>query len=78
MNIERLIGNTNKVPSIDFNSVVQCENLSYWSIRRATWEDYKVVLHVDFKKDGIQSTLEKNFDTIMEAVEYFYNLLKNL
>lgn len=78
MNIKNLIGSSDKVPSIDFNQVVKCENLKYWRIGKAIWEENKVELHVDFKKDGIQSTLEKKFDTIMEAVEYFYNFLKTL
>ena len=33
---------------------------------------------ITFEKDGIQSTLDKHFDTIMEAVEYFYNFLKTI
>jgi len=37
-----------------------------------------VELHITFEKDGIQSILDKNFDTIMEAVGYFYNFLKTL
>lgn len=78
MDLKKLIGNTTSVPSIDFNQVVKCDNLRYWRIGRATWEKDKVGLHITFEKDGVQSTLEKNFDTIMEAVEYFYNFLKTL
>lgn len=78
MNIKNLIGNTTSVPSIDFNQVVKCDNLRYWRISKATWERDKVELHITFEKDGIQSTLDKKFDTIMEAVEYFYNFLKTL
>lgn len=77
MDLKKLIGNTTSVPSIDFNQVVKCDNLRYWRISKATWED-KVELHITFEKDGIQSILDKNFDTIMEAVEYFYNFLKTL
>ena len=29
MNIKNLIGNTTSVPSIDFNQVVKCDNLSH-------------------------------------------------
>lgn len=29
MNIEKLIGNTTPIPSIDFNQVVKCDNLRY-------------------------------------------------
>lgn len=61
-----------------FNKVVKCDNLRYWRISKATWEKDKVELHIIFEKDGIQSILDKNFDTIMEAVEYFYNFLKTL
>ena len=78
MDIEKLIGNTTSVPSIDFNQVVKCNNLRYWRISKATWEKDKVELQITFEKDGIQSTLDKNFDTIMEAIEYFYNFLKTL
>lgn len=78
MDIEKLIGSKTYVPSIDFNQVVKSDNLRYWRIRRATWEKYKVELHITFEKEGIQSTLDKKFDTIMEAVEYFYNFLKTI
>ena len=78
MDIEKLIGSKKSVPSIDFNQVVKCDNLRYWRISKATWEKDKVELHIIFEKDGIQSTLDKNFDTIIEAVEYFYNFLKTL
>ena len=47
-------------------------------IRTATWAKHKVELHITFEKDGIQSSLDKKFDTIMEAVGYFYNFLKTI
>ena len=78
MDIEKLIGGKKSIPSIDFNQVVKCDNLRYWRISRATWVRDKVELHITFEKEGIQSTLDKNFDTIMEAVEYFYNFLKTI
>lgn len=78
MDIEKLIGGKKSIPSIDFNQVVKCDNLRYWRISRATWERDKVELHITFEKDGTQSTLDKKFDTIMEAVEYFYNFLKTI
>ena len=78
MDIEKLIGGKKSVPSIDFNQVVKSDNLRYWRISKATWEKEKVELHITFEKDGIQSTLDKHFDTIMEAVEYFYNFLKTI
>ena len=78
MDIEKLIGGKKSVPSIDFNQVVKCDNLRYWRISRATWERDKVELHITFEKDGTQSTLDKKFDTIMGAVEYFYNFLKTI
>ena len=78
MDIWKLIGKKKSVPSIDFNQVVKCDNLRYWRISRATWERDKVELHITFEKDGTQSTLDKKFDTIMEAVEYFYNFLKTI
>lgn len=78
MNIKNLIGDTTSVPSIDFNQVVKCDNLSHWRISRAIWEKDKVELHISFEKDGVQSSLDKTFDTIMKAVEYFYNFLKTL
>lgn len=76
MNIEDLIGNKTSVPSVDFNQVVKCDNLRYWRIGRATFD--KVELHITFEKDGIQSSLDKEFNTIMEAVGYFYNFLKTI
>ena len=78
MDIEKLIGSKTSVPSIDFNQVVKSDNLRYWRISKATWEKDKVELQIIFKKNGIQSTLNKKFDTIMEAVEYFYNFLKTI
>ena len=78
MDIEKLIGRKTSVPSIDFNQVVKSDNLRYWRISKAIWEKDKVELHVTFEKDGTQSTLDKKFDTIMGAVEYFYNFLKTI
>ena len=78
MDIYKLIGSKKSIPSIDFNQVVKSDNLRYWRISRATWERDKVELHITFEKDGTQSTLDKKFDTIMEAVEYFYNFLKTI
>ena len=68
MDIEKLIGSKKSVLSIDFNQVVKNDNLRYWRISKATYEKDKVELHIIFEKDGIQSTLDKHFDTIMEAV----------
>ena len=78
MDIDKLIGSRKSVPSIDFNQVVKSDNLRYWRISKATWEKDKVELRITFEKEGIQSTLDKKFDTIMEAVEYFYNFLKTI
>lgn len=78
MNINKLIGSKTSVPSIDFNQVVNCDNLIYWRISNNTWDENKVNLHLTFGKDGIESSLDKKFDTIMEAVEYFYNFLKTI
>ena len=78
MDLKKLIGSTTSVSSIDFNQVVKYNNLRYWRISKAIGEKNKVELNITFEKDGIQSTLDKNFDTIMEAVEYFYNFLKTL
>ena len=78
MDLKKLIGSTTSVPSIDFNQVVKSDNLRYWRISKAIGEKDKVELHITFEKDGIQSILDKNFNTIMEAVEYFYNFLKTL
>ena len=78
MDIGKLIGSRKSVPSIDFNQVVKSDNLRYWRISKATWEKDKVELRITFEKEGIQSTLDKHFDTIMEAVEYFYNFLKTI
>ena len=78
MDIRKLIGRKKSVPSIDFNQVVKSNNLRYWRISKATWEKDKVELRITFEKEGIQSTLDKKFDTIMEAVEYFYNFLKTI
>ena len=78
MDIRKLIGSKTSVTSIDFNQVVKSDNLRYWRISKATWEKDKVELHITFEKEGIQSTLDQKFDTIMEDVEYFYNFLKTI
>lgn len=78
MDIGKLIGSKTSVPSIDFNQVVNCDNLIYWRISNDVWDKNKVELNLTFRKDGIESSLDKKFDTIMEAVEYFYNFLKTI
>ena len=78
MYIEKLIGNMTSVPSIDFNQVVKLDNISYWRISSIALERNKVELHVSFMENGIESSLTKRFNTIMEAVEYFYNFLKTI
>ena len=78
MDIGKLIGSKTSVPSIDFNQVVKSDNLRGWRTSKPTWAKDKVEIHITFPQDGIQSTLDKNFDTIMEAVEYFYNFLKTI
>lgn len=78
MDIGKLIGSKKSVPSIDFNLVVNCDNLTYWRISNDVWDKNKVELHLTFRKDGIESSLDKKFDTIMEAVEYFYNFIKTI
>lgn len=78
MYIEKLIGNMTSVPSIDFNQVVKLDNILYWRISSIALERNKVELHVSFRENGIESSLNKKFDTIMEAVEYFYNFLKTI
>ena len=78
MDIEKLIGSKKSVPSIDFNQVVKSDNLTYWRISNDVLDKNKVELHLTFRKDGIESSLDKKFDTIMEAVEYFYTFLKTI
>ena len=78
MDIGKLIGSKTSVPSIDFNQVVNCDNLIYWRISNDVWDKNKVELNLTFRKDGIESSLDKKFNTIMEAVEYFYNFLKTI
>lgn len=78
MYIEKLIGNMTSVPSIDFNQVVKLDNLLYWRISSIALDRNKVELHVSFRENGIESSLNKRFDTIMEAVVYFYNFLKTI
>lgn len=78
MDINKLIGNTTTMPSIDFNQVVKSDNLRYWSIRNAILEKGKVELHITFEKDGIESSLDKHFNTIMDAVKYFYDFLRTI
>ena len=78
MDIEKLIGSKKYVPSIDFNQVVNCDNLIYWRIGNNVWDKNKVELQLTFRKGDIESSLDKKFDTIMEAVEYFYNFLKTI
>ena len=78
MDIEKLICGKKSIPSIDFNQVVNCDNLTYWIISNDVLDKNKVELNLTFRKDGIESSLDKKFDTIMEAVEYFYNFLKTI
>ena len=56
MDIEKLIGGKKSVPSIDFNQVVKCDNLTYWRISNDVWDKNKVELHITFRKDGIESS----------------------
>ena len=78
MDINKLIGNTTTIPSIDFNQVVKGDNLRYWRISNATGEKDKVELHITFERDGIKSSLDKHFNTIMDAVKYFYDFLRTI
>ena len=78
MDIGKLIGRKTSVPSIDFNQVVKSDNITYWRISNDVFDKNKVELHLTFRKYGIESSLDKKFDTIMEAVEYFYNFLKTI
>ena len=78
MDINKLIGRKTSVQSIDFNQVVKSDNLTYWRICNDVCDKNKVELHITFRKYGIESSLDKKFDTIMEAVEYFYNFLKTI
>lgn len=74
-----IFGDINKKMSIDFNSVVNSNNLSYWSIRKApAWQKKSVLLSASFRQGELGTEIEKEFDTIMEAVEYFYNFLKSV
>ena len=74
-----IFGDINKRTPIDFNSVVNSNNLAYWSIRKApTWYKKPVLLNASFKQGELSSEFEKEFDTIMEAVEYLYNFLKSV
>lgn len=74
-----IFGDINKRTPIDFNSVVNSNNLTYWSIRKApAWQKKSVLLSASFKKGELGTEIEKEFDTIMEAVEYFYNFLKSV
>lgn len=78
MNIEHIIGKKIDLPITDFNEVIKCNNLSHWSIRKAIWKKNKVELHLVFEKGGYNGTIDKYFDTIMDAIEYFYNFLKTI
>ena len=78
MDIEKLIVSKKSVPSIDFNQVVKSDNITYWRISNDVFDKNKVELHLTFRKYGIESSLDKKFDTIMEAVEYLYNFLKTI
>lgn len=74
-----IFGDLNKKISVDFNSIINSNNLNYWSIRKApAWYKKPVLLNVSFKKGELGSEFEKEFDNIMEAVEYFYNFLKSV
>ena len=78
MDIEKLISSKKSIPSINFNQVVKSYNLTYWRICNDVCDKNKVELHITFRKYGIECSLDKKFDTIMEAVEYFYNFLKTI
>ena len=78
MDLGKLIERKTSVPSIDFNQVVKSDNITYWRISNDVFDKNKVELHLTFRKYGIESSLDKKFDTIMEAVEYFYNFLKTI
>ena len=43
MDINKLIGSKKSVPSIDFNQVVNCDNLTYWRISNDVFDKNKVV-----------------------------------
>lgn len=74
-----IFGDVNKRRPIDFNSVVNSNNLTYWSIRKApAWQKKSVILSASFRQGELGTEIEKEFDTIMEAVEYFYNFLKSV
>ena len=46
MDVWKLIGRKKSVPSIDFNQVVNCDNLTYWRISNDVWDKNKVELHL--------------------------------
>lgn len=74
-----IFGDVNKRTPIDFNSVVNSNNLTYWSISLApVVSNRNVKLNATFKQGGMTCELEKYFDTIMEEVEYLYNFLKSV
>lgn len=55
-----IFGNINKRTPVDFNSVVNSNNLTYWSIRKAPFCDKnRVLLNVSFKQDGLGTEIEK-------------------
>ena len=78
MDINKLIGRKTSVQSIDLNQVVKSDNLTYWRICNDVCDNNKVEVHITFRKYGIECSLDKKFDTIMEAVDYFYNFLKTI
>ena len=74
-----IFGDVNKRRPIDFNSVVNSNNLTYWPIRKApACQKKSVLLSAYFRQGELGTEIEKEFDTIMEAVEYFYNFLKSV
>ena len=74
-----IFGDINKRTPIDFNSVVNSNNLAYWSIRKApAWYENPVLLNASFRQGELGTEIEKEFDTIMEAMEYFYIFLKSV
>lgn len=74
-----IFGDLNKKISVDFNSIVNSNNLNYWSIRKAQYYCKKrVLLNASFKQGELSTEIEKEFDTIMEAAEYLYNFLKSV
>lgn len=78
--VDPVQANVGQAAYVNMSEAKRAQLAAYWGADTPVWERYAAWAssHITFEKDGTQSTLDKKFDTIMEAVEYFYNFLKTI